>query len=69
MSNKICDDIIKNIISYNYEPLFCVLGDCSKETCHHCFPVKNCKEHEICKKEGQFEEMSTFIFKKVCCKN
>jgi len=37
----------------NYITYFCSLGDCNKEWCHNCFPVKNCREnHEICKKEG-----------------
>lgn len=29
--------------------MFCCLGDCSREECHHCFPVKFCKyNHKIC---------------------
>lgn len=32
--------------------VFCILGDCNRVECHHCFPVKNCREHEICKKDG-----------------
>lgn len=31
---------------------YCVLGDCSSQDCHHCFPVKNCNLHKICIKEG-----------------
>lgn len=31
---------------------FCVLGDCNQSNCHHCFPVKNCKDHKICIEEG-----------------
>ena len=37
---------------------FCVLGDCSKNECHHCFPVKNCSlKHEWCKEKGCCEEI------------
>ena len=33
--------------------MFCVLGDCSRDECHNCFPVKFCKyEHNICKLSG-----------------
>ena len=32
--------------------MFCFLGDCNKENCHHCFPIINCKEHKICIEEG-----------------
>lgn len=31
---------------------WCVLGDCNQPECHHCFPVKDCKKHELCQKEG-----------------
>ena len=31
---------------------FCILGDCNKFSCHHCFPVKNCREHKICIEDG-----------------
>ena len=31
---------------------WCVLGDCMQPECHHCYPVKNCKKHDLCKKEG-----------------
>tara|TARA_B100000965_G_scaffold42235_2_gene31033 strand:- start:690 stop:1775 length:1086 start_codon:yes stop_codon:yes gene_type:complete len=38
--------------------MYCILGDCNKERCHHCFPVKNCSyNHECCKKQGLFEEI------------
>ena len=38
--------------------LFCVLGDCNKEECHHCFPVKHCsQEHSFCKKHGVCDEI------------
>jgi len=38
--------------------VFCVLGDCSKEECHHCFPVKNCSDsHEWCSKNGCCDEI------------
>ena len=38
--------------------MFCVLGDCNKETCHHCFPVKNCsKDHKFCNENGICEEI------------
>ena len=33
--------------------MFCVLGDCYKEECHNCFPVKFCKyNHYECKTKG-----------------
>jgi len=31
---------------------WCVLGDCMQAECHHCFPVKDCKKHDICKIDG-----------------
>ena len=31
---------------------FCILGDCWQPECHHCFPVKNCNKHKICKLKG-----------------
>jgi len=31
---------------------WCILGDCNQNECHHCFPVKNCKIHLLCKNEG-----------------
>lgn len=41
----------------NYITYFCSLGDCNKEWCHHCYPIKNCKEnHEICKNKGICED-------------
>lgn len=44
--------------------MFCVLGDCSKEECHHCFPVINCSQnHEICAKSGCCHEI--FPHKKI----
>ena len=27
---------------------WCILGDCNQPECHHCFPVKNCKKHNLC---------------------
>ena len=46
------------------EEVFCVLGDCYKEECHHCFPVINCSfGHSWCKKYGCVEEIN--IKKKV----
>lgn len=33
--------------------MFCVLGDCWKQECHHCFPVKHCMyNHDVCSKDG-----------------
>jgi len=33
--------------------VFCINGDCYKQDCHHCFPVRNCEyNHENCKKNG-----------------
>ncbi len=41
--------------------MFCVLGDCNKEECHHCFPVKFCKyNHELCKKEGMCYDVDLY---------
>ena len=41
----------------NYITCYCVLGDCNTAWCHHCFPVKDCKEkHPICIKEGACED-------------
>lgn len=38
--------------------MFCILQDCNKEKCHHCFPVKKCSySHEFCKKNGMFKEL------------
>lgn len=31
---------------------WCVLGDCMQPECHHCYPVKNCKKHDLCRNEG-----------------
>ena len=46
------------------EEIFCVLGDCYKEECHHCFPVINCSfGHSWCKKNGCVDEIN--IKKKV----
>ena len=31
--------------------IFCCLGDCNQEECHHCFPVENCSmNHDYCLK-------------------
>ena len=34
---------------------WCVLGDCMQAECHHCYPVKECVKHELCKEEGDCE--------------
>ena len=34
---------------------WCILGDCNQPECHHCFPVKGCKKHEECIKDGTCE--------------
>ena len=34
---------------------WCVLGDCMQPECHHCFPIKKCEKHELCKEEGECE--------------
>ena len=31
---------------------WCILGDCMQPECHHCYPVKDCKRHDLCIKEG-----------------
>lgn len=37
---------------------FCTLGDCNKEDCHHCFPVKNCsQDHTFCNENGVCKEI------------
>ena len=37
---------------------FCILGDCNKYECHHCFPVRNCsKNHTFCNENGICEEI------------
>lgn len=44
--------------------LFCILGDCNKEECHHCYPVKNCSlNHDYCKINGCCDEID--ITKKI----
>ena len=43
---------------------FCVLGDCSNQECHHCFPVKYCYfNHDFCKENGICDEI--YISKKI----
>lgn len=38
--------------------LFCSLGDCEKQYCHHCYPVINCSlNHEYCKENGICNEI------------
>ena len=38
--------------------MFCILGDCNKVECHHCYPVKNCsKNHNYCFKNGILDEI------------
>jgi len=38
--------------------IFCILGDCNREECHHCFPVKKCSfNHDICNKQGICDEI------------
>lgn len=44
--------------------IFCILGDCSKEECHHCFPVEKCSmKHEWCIQNGCCHEID--ITKKI----
>ena len=46
------------------DTLFCVLGDCSREECHHCFPVKKCSsKHQYCVENGCCDEID--IAKKI----
>tara|TARA_B100000035_G_C20510911_1_gene341102 strand:+ start:162 stop:347 length:186 start_codon:yes stop_codon:yes gene_type:complete len=40
---------------------YCVLEDCNKEECHHCFPVKGCQMHQICIERGIFEDMNIIL--------
>ena len=37
-------------------PMYCFLGDCLRKQCHHCFPVKKCKKHDMCIKHGVCDE-------------
>lgn len=38
--------------------MFCVLCDCDKEECHHCFPVKKCSfNHTFCLENGMCDEI------------
>ena len=38
--------------------VFCILGDCNKEECHNCYPVKNCSfNHDICREQGMCDEI------------
>lgn len=38
--------------------VFCILGDCNKEECHHCYPVKSCSfNHNICCDQGICDEI------------
>lgn len=38
--------------------MYCILGDCNQEICHHCFPVKNCSlQHKHCQKWGMCREI------------
>ena len=37
---------------------WCVLGDCYQPECHHCFPVKDCKKHDNCVKDGTCKLLS-----------
>lgn len=40
------------------EEIYCVLEDCNRYECHHCFPVKNCSfNHELCQKNGKLDEI------------
>ena len=37
---------------------YCVLEDCNREACHHCFPVKGCRIHPNCIQNGQFVDIN-----------
>ena len=45
---------------------WCILGDCSQPECHHCFPVKNCQIHDLCKKEGKCDFIPVPNIKDYC---
>jgi len=48
----------KYMLSINEKDVFCVLGDCNKEECHHCYPVTNCsKNHDYCNENGICKEV------------
>ncbi len=37
---------------------WCILGDCSKPNCHHCYPVINCRfSHDFCIRNGCCREI------------
>ena len=45
---------------------WCVLGDCQLNSCHHCFPVKNCRfSHAFCIENGCCPEIESDENKKV----
>lgn len=51
---KLIDENYYKINSVKY----CYLGDCFKQECHHCFPVKNCSVgHILCKENGCCDEI------------
>ena len=42
--------------------VWCVMGDCSQPTCHHCFPVKNCsRNHQHCQQNGTCSEIKVTL--------
>ena len=47
-----------------YVSEWCILEDCMQAECHNCFPVKHCKKHEKCEKEGQFKLLPIQVKKK-----
>lgn len=65
MDKKLNENLGNKIINFVYAPMYCVLEDCNRPNCHHCFPVKNCREHKICLDEGQFEEYGIFMKNKI----
>ena len=61
------EHILQKILEYKYYKTWCVLEDCNRPNCHHCFPIKNCiYEHEYCKKVGECTEYVEVLIKKIC---
>ena len=63
--NKLPIEIIDKIISFVYHPSYCVLEDCNRPSCHNCFPVTNCLEHEKCINYGQFVEYKDYVVSEI----
>ena len=59
-------DISQNNTNYIYKKvdIWCVLGDCMRLYCHHCYPVVNCsKNHPFCSQYGCCKEIISVNYK------